>query len=156
MVADYVGSGKPKKRADAIAALNDIIGQANAAGYSVTNLKPGGTRKNDVWQVSARAAGGDAQGWTLVGEQGPELVNFPVAAHVTSAPRTSAALGGMEDLLRELIDLEKNASGAGLKMDQAGYRQLADLLALAVQYLGAMASRDSLAAARPVDRKRAA
>ena len=40
------------------------------------------------------AGGGLADGWAIVGEQGPELVNFSAPARVYTASQTSAALGG--------------------------------------------------------------
>lgn len=38
----------------------------------------------DFAHVPGRASGGPASGWTLVGERGPELVNFPGGSHVFS------------------------------------------------------------------------
>lgn len=46
------------------------------------------------YTVGGRASGGPAAGWTLVGEQGPELVNLPRGSNVTNAGDTKKALGG--------------------------------------------------------------
>jgi hypothetical protein len=43
--------------------------------------------------ITAYANGGLASGWSLVGEQGPELVNFTDSARVYTADQTRAALG---------------------------------------------------------------
>lgn len=56
--------------------------------------------------ISARANGGyTAPGWTLVGERGPELVNFGKPSRVYTAAETSRALSGAY--------AEPNAAGGG-------------------------------------------
>lgn len=44
--------------------------------------------------VEGFASGGLASGWSMVGERGPELVNFAAPARVYTAGQTRAALGG--------------------------------------------------------------
>jgi hypothetical protein len=44
--------------------------------------------------VGRRASGGHAEGLTLVGERGPELVNLPRGSYVNEAVRTRGMLGG--------------------------------------------------------------
>ena len=69
------------------------------------------------FDVQLRAQGGYTQpGWTIVGEQGPELVNFTRPSRVYTASETSAALAGSPALL--------DAAKAGIKVDQAGYQAL--------------------------------
>ena len=48
-----------------------------------------------LWKaIPAHAAGGLAQGWSLVGEQGPELANFSQPGRIYTAAETRAALSG--------------------------------------------------------------
>jgi TP901 family phage tail tape measure protein len=44
--------------------------------------------------VGRRASGGHAEGLTIVGERGPELVNLPRGSYVNEAARTRGMLGG--------------------------------------------------------------
>jgi phage-related minor tail protein len=56
-----------------------------------------GWRLPDVDELPAFAKGGVAQpGWALVGEEGPELVNFSSPGRVYTASETQAMLGGRE------------------------------------------------------------
>lgn len=56
--------------------------------------------------VSAFAKGGRAKGWSIVGEEGPELVNFTHPGRVYTADETAAAMQGFNP------DLLSMASGA--------------------------------------------
>jgi hypothetical protein len=50
-----------------------------------------------MFSVGAHANGGIANGWSIVGENGPELANFTQPARIYTAPQTRAALGGSND-----------------------------------------------------------
>lgn len=50
----------------------------------------------------SHASGGIGMGWSLVGEEGPELVNFSAPGRVYTAAETYAALGGGADVVAEL------------------------------------------------------
>jgi tape measure domain-containing protein len=66
-------------------------------------------------KVGAYANGGLASGWSLVGEKGPELVNFSQPARVYTAEQTKAALGGGADvtaLKDELRQMREQLSAA--------------------------------------------
>ena len=67
-----------------------------------------------VFGIPAMAAGGLASGWALVGERGPELVNFRAQGRVYSAEHTRAMLGNDEvsQLLRTLIAETRAANTA--------------------------------------------
>ncbi|MBE0629036.1 MAG: hypothetical protein IH603_05405, partial [Burkholderia vietnamiensis] len=69
----------------------DAFGQA----YSLYQAIPG------------HADGGVASGWSIVGEQGPELVNFGSPGRVYTADQTNAALGG--GITKEDIEALKKA-----------------------------------------------
>ena len=45
-------------------------------------------------KIEAKAKGGPAAGWTLVGEEGPELLNLPGGSYVLPAGTTQALLSG--------------------------------------------------------------
>ena len=62
--------------------------------------------------LPAFAAGGLASGWALVGEQGPELVNFSAPGRVYTASQTSAAMGGSADALRAELAALRSENGA--------------------------------------------
>lgn len=53
--------------------------------------------------LSGRAAGGPAGGWTLTGEQGPELVRLPFGSSVMPAGATSTYMGGGAPTRIELV-----------------------------------------------------
>ena len=62
------------------------------------------------WQnssVSGFAGGGIASGWSMVGERGPELVNFSSPGRVYTAGETQAMMSGAanDDLLQEIREL---------------------------------------------------
>jgi len=72
-------------------------GSASLAGAEATfNLG-----NNNV--VGAQATGGPLQnGVTLVGEQGPELINFNQGGYVHNAGQTASMLGGSDELISEI------------------------------------------------------
>jgi hypothetical protein len=57
--------------------------QAAAGGYAYDWLNP-----------TARATGGSASGWTMVGENGPEMVDLPGGSNVATANGTRELLQG--------------------------------------------------------------
>ena len=73
---------------------------------------------SDSWNPGnmafAFANGGVANGWALVGEEGPELVNFSQPGRVYTAEQTAAALRGSAGLESVKVVIE-NKSGQPLK-----------------------------------------
>jgi hypothetical protein len=66
-------------------------------------------------RLPGHAMGGIASGWSMVGEQGPELVNFTDPGRVYTASQTRTALsgeGGSEALLREVTTKLDEANAA--------------------------------------------
>ena len=75
--------------------------------------------------VQARATGGyTPPGLTLVGERGPELVDFTRPTQVYTADQTKQALGMDTSKLEARLEALERAIAAGLKVDQAGYQAL--------------------------------
>lgn len=64
------------------------------------------------------AKGGIASGWALVGEQGPELVNFTNPGRVYTAEQTAAALGGKGNPTNVKVVIE-NRSGEKVEATSA-------------------------------------
>ena len=69
--------------------------------------------------ITPFAKGGIADGWSLVGEKGPELVNFSNPARVYTADQTRNALSGNNGNLNVMINL-KNESGQQIEAQQTG------------------------------------
>lgn len=79
--------------------------------------------------AQARAVGGDTPpGLTLVGERGPELVDFTRPSMVYTAEQTQQALGMDTSKLEARLEALERALGAGLRVDQAGYQALREEL----------------------------
>ena len=77
----------------ALAQAQTALTQAQAAKTPVaTTVAPKTTTIGPPTTIPARASGGPAQGWTLVGEQGPELVRFPVPVQVYSNDQSRSLL----------------------------------------------------------------
>lgn len=72
------------------------------------------------WNVGymAHANGGIASGWSLVGEEGPELVNFTNPGRVYTAEQTAAALGGKGNPTNVKVVIE-NRSGEKIEATSA-------------------------------------
>lgn len=90
---------------------------ASASGASLgTEL----TSINDVPGIQF-ADGGYAKGWSIVGERGPELVNFSQPGRVYNAEQTSKALGGGPTDVKVVIEnrtsQQVKATTAGAKFD---------------------------------------
>ncbi len=60
--------------------------------------------------VSAHAKGGRASGWSLVGEEGPELVNFTHPGRVYTADETAQALSGVNPAMMSMGTYDAGAS----------------------------------------------
>ena len=67
---------------------------------------------------SAYANGGVAEGWSLVGEKGPELVNFSQPGRVYTADQTAKALSGGAGLNNVKVVIE-NKTGQQVRATQA-------------------------------------
>lgn len=67
---------------------------------------------------SAYANGGLAEGWSIVGEKGPELVNFSQPGRVYTAEQTAKALNGGANLNNVKVVIE-NKTGQQVKATQA-------------------------------------
>lgn len=118
-------NGNTRKIKELKASIAWLEGQVNASAQNLFALWTG--KKFDV---QLRAKGGyTPPGLTLVGEQGPELVNFTRPAQVYTAQQTREALSGMDSSRLEArisaleATIEANLS-AGIKVDQSGYRAL--------------------------------
>jgi phage-related minor tail protein len=77
-------------------AINWIIDRWNSISFSTPNI-PGtdfGGMSIGAPHIGRLAAGGFGSGITLVGEEGPELVNLPRGSYVTPAGQTAAMLRG--------------------------------------------------------------
>ena len=73
------------------------------------------------------ANGGEKQGWTVVGEHGPELVDFATPSRVYTASQTANALsgnGGLKDVKVEIVNKtsqEVKATSSNVSFDAKGY-----------------------------------
>jgi uncharacterized protein (TIGR02594 family) len=108
--------GQGKKADEIKAAIDAYIAAINADpdGYNAVWTKNG-------FDVQLLAKGGmAAPGWAIVGERGPEIINFNRPARVYTANETKAAMSAAP----ELLDRIENATAAGIKVDQAGYQAL--------------------------------
>ena len=76
---------------------------------------------NDVGLGIQFANGGYASGWSIVGERGPELVNFSQPGRVYNAEQTAKALGGGPTDVKVVIEnrtsQQVKATTAGAKFD---------------------------------------
>ena len=68
--------------------------------------------------VSFHAKGGRAEGWAIVGEKGPELVDFSQPGRVYTAEQTAKALNGSNSLNNVKVVIE-NKTGQQVKATQA-------------------------------------
>ena len=90
------------------------------ASASDAGLGTGLTSINDVPGIQF-ADGGYAKGWSIVGERGPELVNFSQPGRVYNAEQTAKALGGTPADVKVVIEnrtsQQVKATTAGAKFD---------------------------------------
>lgn len=97
--------------------MNAILGiGGNGKYYTKGELDP---MKVTGAKIGTRAKGGLASGWNIVGENGPELVNFSNPARVYTAQQTRNALNASGGNVNIKIDL-KNESGQELQAEQTG------------------------------------
>lgn len=105
-------------------AMQAILGIGNLFGKTPTTTSYGKTLGTDLSKISMAgrsfAKGGVANGWALVGEQGPELVNFSSPGRVYTAQQTRNALsGGNGGNVNIKFDI-KNESGTPVEAQQTG------------------------------------
>jgi hypothetical protein len=132
--------------------------QYDVAGYSYTDTKPNGIIDiNDYYALLEMAAGtralptyasgGLASGWSIVGEEGPELVNFTAPGQVYSSDQTKEILQKgqsnngnfdaliaeiralreeLKDVKSELTEVKKHGA-AQVKVSSAGFQQTIEL-----------------------------
>lgn len=72
-----------------------------------------------VVEAPGHAKGGIAEGWSIVGEKGPELVNFGQPARVYTADQTARALNGTGGGLENVRIVIENKTGQQVKATQA-------------------------------------
>lgn len=94
--------------------IMSIFGMGGGGGI----IKNGANPFPDV-MIGGKAKGGYASGWNIVGEEGPELVNFSSPGRVYTADQTRAALSGSSagGTTKIIVQLE-NKSGTQLKASE--------------------------------------
>lgn len=109
----------------AVDALNGLIDAFNKASKSVS----GG--KLSIPNIPKKALGGYGSGLTLVGENGPELVNLPSGSYVNTAKQTAGMGGGInitinnpsvrsDNDIKEIINQVKQALGRQTELARVG------------------------------------
>lgn len=101
--------------------MNSIIGMFGMGGGSSAGSIGGVKLYTDMsgWSpVSFHAKGGRAEGWAIVGEKGPELVDFSQPGRVYTAEQTAKALNGSNSLNNVKVVIE-NKTGQQVKATQA-------------------------------------
>lgn len=93
--------------------------QKNDTAKYVQDLESGLGTKFALAGVPTRAKGGLASGWTIVGEQGPELAHFGNPARIYTAEQTAKALKGNGGDVNVKINMV-NQSGQQLQVEQTG------------------------------------
>lgn len=101
--------------------MNSIMGMFGMGGSSSARSIGGVKLYTDMsgWSpVSFHATGGRAEGWAIVGEKGPELVDFSQPGRVYTAEQTAKALNGSNGLNNIKVVIE-NKTGQQVKATQA-------------------------------------
>lgn len=101
--------------------MNSIMGMFGMGGGSSAGSIGGVKLYTDMsgWSpVSFHAKGGRAEGWAIVGEKGPELVDFSQPGRVYTAEQTAKALNGSNGLNNVKVVIE-NKTGQQVKATQA-------------------------------------
>ena len=81
-----------------------------------------GWRLPDVGEIPAFAKGGQHKGgWALVGEEGPELVNFSAPGRVYTAAETQAMLGGQEQAPHDALGALGGSKPADAQLAVGGF-----------------------------------
>lgn len=98
------------------------IGNVSVPGFSIKPL--GAAFGIGDMSVGAHAKGGIAHGWSLVGEEGPELIDAVTPGRVYTAKQTREALaGGPQNVKVEIVNKsgqDVKASNADVKFDAKG------------------------------------
>lgn len=91
------------------------VGSANGiSGFNFYTDMPGWK----ALKLPTHAKGGRAEGWAIVGEKGPELVDFSQPGRVYTAEQTAKALNGSNSLNNVKVVIE-NKTGQQVKATQA-------------------------------------
>lgn len=101
--------------------MNSIMGMFGMGGGASARSIGGVKLYTDMsgWSpVSFHAKGGRAEGWAIVGEKGPELVDFSQPGRVYTAEQTAKALNGSNGLNNIKVVIE-NKTGQQVKATQA-------------------------------------
>lgn len=101
--------------------MNSIMGMFGIGGGASAGSIGGVKLYTDMsgWSpVSFHAKGGRAEGWAIVGEKGPELVDFSQPGRVYTAEQTAKALNGSNGLNNVKVVIE-NKTGQQVKATQA-------------------------------------
>lgn len=101
--------------------MNSIMGMFGVGGGASAESIGGVKLYTDMsgWSpVSFHAKGGRAEGWAIVGEKGPELVDFSQPGRVYTAEQTAKALNGSNGLNNVKVVIE-NKTGQQVKATQA-------------------------------------
>lgn len=101
--------------------MNSIMSMFNMGSGAPTGSIGGVKLYTDMsgWSpVSFHAKGGRAEGWAIVGEKGPELVDFSQPGRVYTAEQTAKALNGSNSLNNVKVVIE-NKTGQQVKATQA-------------------------------------
>lgn len=101
--------------------MNSIMGMFGMGGGASAGSIGGVKLYTDMsgWSpVSFHAKGGRAEGWAVVGEKGPELVDFSQPGRVYTAEQTAKALNGSNGLNNVKVVIE-NKTGQQVKATQA-------------------------------------
>lgn len=101
--------------------MNSIMGMFGMGGGASAGSIGGVKLYTDMsgWSpVSLHAKGGRAEGWAIVGEKGPELVDFSQPGRVYTAEQTAKALNGSNSLNNVKVVIE-NKTGQQVKATQA-------------------------------------
>lgn len=102
--------------------LSGNINNVTNAGTNYLNGIGGATKQSGIISgglLGFKANGGYASGWNIVGEQGPELVNFSNPARVYTAKQTANALSNANGSVNIKIDLH-NESGTKVEAQTTG------------------------------------
>jgi uncharacterized protein (DUF697 family) len=93
------------------AALADMYGLIPSKVQTILETERRDTAYNrEIEQRQQRATGGPAGGWTLTGEQGPELVRLPYGSSVVPAGRTQSMLAGAGGAQTMVLEIRSGGS----------------------------------------------
>jgi hypothetical protein len=88
-------------------------------------IAAGDTKTAEILSVGAFAKGGLAQGWSLVGENGPELVDFATPGRVYTAEDT---FSGFNNSNNELVDLVQELTNEVKKLREQQNKETGALI----------------------------